>query len=154
MKVYIMRGLPGAGKSSWVKTNLENAVVCSADAFHVQNDGVYRFDPAKVGLAHGECLQKFVRNLAPIGIVDILVVDNTNTTAVEMAPYVRLCEAFGVEYEIVWVMASPETAFRRGVHDVPFETVQRMYQNLMTERLPAGWVQRCVLPPPEGGYKI
>ena len=68
-----------------------------------------------------------------------IVVDNTNTTAVELAPYVRLCEAFGVKYEIVFIRVPFGRACKRNVHAVPEATIWNMFQNLLSERLPAWW---------------
>lgn len=141
MKVYIMRGLPGSGKSSWVKNFCPTDTVCSADHFHTVN-GEYRYDPKNAGAAHGACLRQFVRAL-DVG-TDVLVVDNTNTTAVELAPYVRLCEAFGIEYEIVNIACDFATACERNIHAVPPATIWNMHQNLMTERIPPYWKQTFV----------
>lgn len=144
MRVYIMRGLPGSGKSTWAKDNLPHAVVCSADHFHTGSDGVYRFDPANAGNAHGECLKKFAILLETFRITGNgpdVVVDNTNTTAAELAPYVALSAAYGVEYEIVFIPCDFATACYRNTHRVPRATIWHMMQNLNTERLPVWWKQ-------------
>lgn len=147
MKVYIMRGPPGAGKSKWIEENRPGSpgrsgdswVVCSADHFHMVG-GEYRYDPKNAGEAHDACLRKFADIVVNNHVDhDVLVVDNTNTTAIELAPYVRLCEAFGVEYEIVFIRCTPGLAFSRNVHAVPEATIWNMFQNLLSERLPARW---------------
>ncbi len=139
MKVYIMRGLPGSGKSLWIAKNLTNRVICSADHYHETNGG-YEFRRENVGKAHNACLEKFTLHLIDPGEgLENVVVDNTNTTAVEIAPYYRLAEALNHEVEIIHLRCHPETSFQRNIHNVPMETIWRMWQNLLTERLPPNW---------------
>ena len=132
-----MRGLPGSGKSTWIRENLNYGIlcVCSADDFHMV-DSVYRYDPKNIGAAHGACLRKFTEVLIYGKKVDNLVVDNTNATAIEIAPYARLCEAFGIEFEIIHLNCSFETAYIRNTHQVPPQTILAMLGNLTTEKLP------------------
>jgi hypothetical protein len=59
--VIVCRGLPGAGKSTYVATLSPGAVVCSADSYFVGPDGAYRFDPAKLGQAHEACWTQATR---------------------------------------------------------------------------------------------
>lgn len=143
MKVLIMRGLPGSGKSTWVR-NYWNSMdpgtyplVCSADDYHMVDDE-YRYDPKKAGAAHTECLRKFLNGLQGERY-DSIIVDNTNTTAAEIAPYYRLAEMFGVETKIVRVCCDLQLAMSRQTHAVPESTIFTMWQNLNSERLPAYW---------------
>ena len=63
---------------------------------------------------------------------------------VELATYVRLCEAFGVDYSIILVHCSVETAIARNVHNVPVPTIMAMYGNLLRDANAMGWRQECV----------
>ena len=141
MKVWIMRGLPGSGKSSWADT-LTGVAVCSADHHHMVN-GKYVFVQANASEAHRKCFRDFLDRMTNRENQDV-VVDNTNTTAVELAGYVRVCEAFQVEYEIVFMQCDFQTACIRNVHNVPAGVIWQMHQNLLSERLPAWWKQRFV----------
>lgn len=132
-----MRGLPGSGKSTHVAKMGVDAVVCSADHYHVV-DGTYRFDPARAGEAHNACLRKYVETLILPQYLTV-VVDNTNTSLMELSPYVRLAEALGVEYEIHYILCSVVTALQRNVHAVPATTILKMHKNLVTEELPPWW---------------
>lgn len=133
--IYIMRGLPGSGKSAFVK---HHKFVCSADKFHMVGDE-YQYDPRKQGEAHAYCLREYTRGI--INGIDEIVVDNTNTTCVELAPYVRLAEAFNLNYQIIYLVCDVQKAFSRQIHKVPINTMLSMQANLLTERLPPTWNQ-------------
>lgn len=114
MRVIILAGPSGAGKTTWQKVNHPTAVVCSASDYFM-NAGVYDFNGLLLGAAHGECLRNFVSALQTTGPArpSIVVVDNTNTRQVEVAPYIALAEAYGADIEVhIW---GTET----GVSDVP-----------------------------------
>lgn len=134
-KVVLMSGVPGSGKSTYVK-RLVGAVVCSADHFF-EKSGRYTFDPRLLGEAHGECLAKFTRAL--LAGESLIIVDNTNTSAIELAPYVALASAFGAECEIVTVKCDPEQAFARNVHGVPLVGIKRMAEAIESRQLPPFW---------------
>ncbi len=134
MKVIIMSGIPGSGKSTYSKKL--GGVVCSADHWF-EREGEYKFDPTKLGMAHGACLAKFTRAL--MAGEDVIVVDNTNTSSLELAPYVALAQAFGASCELVTIQCDPDVAFARNVHGVPLETIRRMAAALSARTLPPFW---------------
>lgn len=148
MQVYILRGLPGCGKSTWInsKANLTRYhTICSADHYHIGSDGIYKYDPAKAGEAYNLCLRKFTDcvisggpDVTPGG-PDLLYVDNTNTTIAEIAPYYRVAEAYGGSPVIVHIPVDFSIACQRNIHKVPPEKIWAMYQNLLTEKLPSHW---------------
>lgn len=96
--VYIMRGIPGSGKSTRAKEIAKQDYICSADDYFIKN-GVYTFVQHEIGKAHSECLKKFVgllhnhRN----DICDdvAVVVDNTNLRKWEYETYVKIAEIAG-----------------------------------------------------------
>ena len=139
-RVILMAGVPGSGKTHYVnKLGLSHESVVSADNFFVE-DGVYRFDPTKLGAAHGDCLRGFVAAL--MKGLETVVVDNTNTTVIEMSPYVALAAAYGYETEIVRVVCDPAVAAARNSHGVPERAVRAMSERLertFQEGLPPFW---------------
>lgn len=143
MKVIIMRGVSGAGKSTWIRNNYPLATlrsVVSADHYFTDAHGIYRFDPNKLGEAHGACLRLYLEHIRKID--PLIVVDNTNTTVAEIAPYYALAEAYGYEVEIVTLTVEPALAYERNVHKVPLTTIDRQHYNLVNERLPPRWRHR------------
>lgn len=152
-KVYIMRGPSGAGKSTYAKTRWPNAVVCSADHFHIGEDGVYRFNPAKAGEAHAACLRKFVGSIVSETFNEasgydpqVIVVDNTNCQVAEIAPYASVALAYGWEVEIVNITVDPKVAASRNVHGCDSEVVERQMRNLRraNDFIPKWWKQTTV----------
>lgn len=143
-KVTLLRGVPGSGKSTYVQAHMPDALVVSADAYFVR-DGIYQFNPAKLPQAHAACLRVFVQALQ--GCVGQVVVDNTNTTVAEVAPYAALALAYGYELEVVNLQVNPAVAAARNVHGVPAASVEAMAQRLAVEtpRLPPWWPQRTVV---------
>src|ERR1700744_1391093 len=105
MRVIILIGLPGSGKSTWIKNNTWGDVtVCSADHWHESMHG-YRFDIEERPNAHHACLRKFVKlvtapreyyqTTSPVLKESTVVVDNTNTMVYDLAPYINVARAFG-----------------------------------------------------------
>lgn len=142
MKVVILCGISGSGKSTYIKNHLSDADVCSADHFFMV-DGEYKFDVKKLGQAHGECLKHFVYLVSqkPHGNRVPVVVDNTNTSMMEVAPYAQLALAYGHELEIIILEAPLELAHARNTHGVPIQGVQGQHDRLvkLADQLPPWW---------------
>ncbi len=139
--VWIYSGLPGGGKSTTIAKRHARLPVCSSDHWFTKA-GVYNFVPAEIGEAHGACLRKFVGLVIEAGC-DI-VVDNTNTSVAEIAPYAALALAYGRKLQIVTVECDPEVAFARNVHGVTRETIAAMHKQLQERVLAPWWPQETI----------
>ena len=147
-RVVIMRGLPGSGKSRYVKALLEAeaktsghtyiSTVCSADKFfdkpvdeivpatgEVLKTTIYDFNPTKLPEAHSACMRGFVEALK-LG-VGLIVVDNTNIHKWEYQNYVSVATLAGYQVEIVEFRATTieevKTCIRRNTHKVPANVI-------------------------------
>lgn len=128
MKVIVMRGIPGAGKSTWAGENYPEAIICSADSYFMTYDG-YKFDRNKLSEAHKSCMYNFLMIVQNKNLQDCtVIVDNTNVKTWEFMGYIQVAQALGHEVEVVYLETPPEEAHKRNVHGVPEETVFRMYQ--------------------------
>ena len=129
--VYIMMGMSGSGKSSWIRKNVPNAFIASADNFFYRlGKGTYQFDKTKLGSAHKTAQNDFIKALDDDSIENI-VVDNTNTKLSSMRPYVMEANLRGYPVTIVVVLADPEVAAARNLHKVPLETTQKMHREIL-----------------------
>ena len=126
--VCVLRGIPGAGKSRWVRQNMPGACVVSADDYFVGQDGVYRFNPGDIAHAHGRCFRLFIEALQR-GDSQV-VVDNTATSIAEIAPYILGSQAYGYDAEIITLRCDPAVAASRNVHGVPVSAVHKMAEAL------------------------
>lgn len=130
LKVWIMRGVPGSGKSKLAReiaASGPDIVVCSSDDYpglYVKRpDGSVGINLGLLGKAHGACLFSAITSLRAGFSV---VIDNTNIPLDEISPYVLLAQAFGAEIEVVRVVCPGLTAFNRQTHGVPMTTFERM----------------------------
>lgn len=135
LHVYILRGLPGSGKSTFIADKVKESgfidyAICSADHHFLNGSGQYVFNPKELGVAHRKCQDKFLISLHPEESLEAIFVDNTNTTVRELEFYVKTCVAHGVPFSIVNVHCSPEKAAARNVHGVPYEKVCQMAARL------------------------
>lgn len=142
MNIVILIGISGAGKSTYAKT-LPRPIIVSADDFFMVG-GEYKFDPSKLDAAHGRCLAAFIETAREYGGRTLeseptLVVDNTNTTLAEIAPYYAIARAYGHQVRIVKFICDPHVAAARNRHGVPLETCKRQNRNIENLALPPFW---------------
>lgn len=150
-RVYIMRGVSGAGKSTYARKNFNDPIILSSDDFWTQNgeDYIKSFDFKRLGEAHAWNLRRFalyiVGDAKPYFDRD-LVVDNTNTTVGEIAPYYALAHAFNYPVQILTVATDPKIAFERNAHGVPAEAHKRQVENLIRgdRQIPSYWNHKVV----------
>lgn len=152
--VLIMRGLPGAGKSTWARRNHPEALVCSADSFFLDEDGTYRFDGERISEAHSWCLRNFAEIMSSMDgdghdPSAVVIVDNTAVRAWEISPYYNLASAYGHEVKVVQLSCDVQTAHERNIHGVPLDRIEKMDQGLCSEELPPFWTVVTVNGEPE-----
>ena len=147
--MFIMRGLPGSGKSTLVETiksvyakdAMGDFVVCSADDFFMVN-GSYQFDISRISDAHEDCQNRMKE--AVISRVRTIVIDNTNVMYWEMKTYIQTANREGyivilVEPKTPWRL-NAEILAKRNSHGVPRETLQKKVRSyLPTVPLYFGW---------------
>lgn len=137
MKAIILSGIPGSGKSTFAG-EADKRVVCSADDFFMV-DGKYCFDFRKLGEAHGSCLRKFIECVSRGE--SVVYVDNTNTTVLELAPYMAIANAYNYKIELVTFLCDPEIAAKRNKHGVPYAACLAMNNRLVSRdrEIPPFW---------------
>lgn len=123
--LFIVRGLPGSGKTTLAHRLSDNCF--AADDYFVGRDGVYRFDPARIKAAHLWCQDRaehaMMRNEASV------CVHNTFTQQWEVEPYISMANEHG--YRVTFISLfdagmSDAELVQRNVHGVPVEAIARM----------------------------
>jgi predicted kinase len=122
--LYIIRGLPGSGKST-----LGNKLApqhCYAADDYFTNNGVYSFDHTKLSLAHEHC---FLKVSDALSRGQTVAVCNTFTTLHEMNKYIQLSFKLGINFLVIDLFNQGYTDEQLSVyntHGVPKETISRM----------------------------
>ncbi len=132
-KVYILRGVSGSGKSTFVKKLPKDRVVHSTDSFFYKN-GKYKFDFKKLGFYHKRNLKNFEESLKKKKRV--VVVDNTNILAKDAKPYIKKAKEHG--YKVILVDFRPKGAlwhYKRNIHNVPLEVIKKQIKNYKKENI-------------------
>ena len=109
----------------------------------VNDKGEYEFDASKLSACHGTCLKDYCQHVDEYHNDDssVIIVDNTNISAVEIAPYYAVASAYGCEVEIVTLSIDQDIAFTRQKHGVSLGHHKRMASNLVYQQkqFPAYW---------------
>jgi predicted kinase len=120
--LYIVRGIPGSGKSTFAKT-LVKKDYChkEADMFFVDCEGNYKFEPSKIKDAHKWCQEEmdFLMRLEHSPVV----VSNTFTQEWEMEPYFELAKKYG--YKVFTVIVENRHG-GTNEHNVPEDKIEQM----------------------------
>lgn len=162
IKIILMRGLPGSGKSYYINHTLipflkeegwNYVAVVSADHFFTHPvTGEYKFVSSQIEEAHIQCQRKFLTELELSRLAkpkkSVVIVDNTNTRAWEMAFYVATAKMKRIPYEIRTVLRHPEVCASSNIHGVPKETILKMHSRW--EELPAQWKPVHYIRPDDG----
>lgn len=124
---YLVYGVSGSGKSTYVekelKTKYKNLQHFEADMFFYNKNGVYQFNPKKLGLAHMWCQTKFIeamKNGFPV------CVSNTSLTPKEREVYFTKATAHDYEIHVHYCNGGFQN-----VHGVPNEKVEKMKNKLI-----------------------
>lgn len=96
MKLTLIRGLPGSGKTTLAKTF--NARHVEADMYFVNDHGEYCYDPRLIEQAHLWCQEQTKQALAK---GEDVVVANTFVRRWEMETYKTLARQFNADLEII-----------------------------------------------------
>jgi ABC-type molybdenum transport system ATPase subunit/photorepair protein PhrA len=127
--LYILRGLPGSGKSTLSNTIVDSIAVCEADQYFVDKEtGKYKFNPDEIKIAHQWCKDevenrmKYNQDTYGLDYSEI-VVSNTFTQEWEMDPYFKLAEKYG--YRVFSIIVENRHG-GKNTHGVPDEKVEVM----------------------------
>jgi predicted kinase len=122
--LYLLRGLPGAGKSTLAK-KLGDAHF-EADMYFTNENGQYIFNGADIKKAHEWCQNEV--HIAMIlnhttGSNENIVVSNTFTQEWEMEAYYKLAETYGYR---VFSLIVENRHGGENLHNVPEDKIEAM----------------------------
>ena len=121
--LYLIRGIPGSGKSTYAKSL--GCLVVEADMYSMRN-GVYDYDHTRIGDAHAWSLE--MAKMAMDRGMDVAVA-NTFVYYKFMDPYIQYANRLNIPVKIIKCNGN-----HKSVHPVPKKIIEAMKQNW--EQLP------------------
>lgn len=138
MRLILVRGVPGSGKSTFAAKVFPGAFHIENDMFHVK-DGEYRFDFNRQKDAVSWCMD--MCDTALRNGMDV-VVSNTFTKRRYIAAYARLAAEHGADVSVYRM-----TGLFKNSHSVPAQVFENMKKNF------EDWPGETVVVPAENSYE-
>lgn len=136
-QVIILRGVPGARKSTLARQIIseaiakgEKAAAFSSDDYFATATSEYLFDTKQLPQAHAKCFRRFLEYL--LQGEGIAIVDTTNTRIFEMSPYILAAQAYGFEVKIIRLVCDPVIATARTVRGTTLQMINEMADRMET----------------------
>ena len=143
-KLFILRGPSGSGKSTIASylAGQHDCDVCEADNFFYSKRS-YKFDAAMLPQAHTWCRLETEKALF---LGEDIVVANTNMPLRDLQPYLDLGNKYGAIIEVIrtpgpWDIS---TLFKRNVHEVPSDILERQIARYQTYASETEWTEMSI----------
>jgi len=126
--LYLIRGVPGSGKSTFAHTIWNDYAICEADQYFVNKEtGEYEFKPDEIKIAHQWCKDEVENRMKDNQVnpqyYPEIVVSNTFTQEWEMESYYKLAEKYGYR---VFSLIVENRHGGKNTHGVPEEKLEIM----------------------------
>jgi len=133
--LLILMGIPGSGKSTWIKENQLELYSLSMDSLRIMyetpNPGITQKYNGRVANIFNEMLDSRMK------VGSFTVIDNVHASEKYVRAYEPICERYGYKMRIVYLNVSLKEAiernsFREEYKRVPEEVIEKMYNQLNT----------------------
>lgn len=127
-EVFILRSVPGAGKSTLAKTlvhGIKRSAICEADSYLYNEQNEYVWSDKRAWYAHKKCYQKY--ELALKMGLNRIVVSNTNVESKDVNRYSKLAKEFGYT---VYVIVIENRHDGKDSHNVSVEKKKDMAERI------------------------
>jgi adenylate kinase family enzyme len=131
--LYLIRGVPGSGKSTFAHTIWNDYAICEADQYFVNKEtGEYKFNPDEIKIAHQWCKDEVENRMKDNQVnpqyYPEIVVSNTFTQEWEMESYYKLAEKYGYRVFSLIVENRHGGKNTHGVPDDKLEIMRNRFQ--------------------------
>lgn len=121
--LFLLRGLPGSGKTTLAKQLSENGKypIFSVDDYFTETNGNYNFEYDKNYLAYKQCEENTIKSM--LEKVEKIFIHNTFTLDWEIEPYFKLASDFNYTVFVVTVENRHAT---KNIHQITDEQIKKM----------------------------
>lgn len=134
-RLVILRGLPGAGKSTLAQMIADE--IFEADQFFYDEDDVYQFDFDRLEEAHADCFARF--QIAVDRECSSIAVSNTSSLEWEFEKYRKYAQEHGY---LVFSLIVENRHGGESIHDVPPDAMEDIRERFEVQLKPISGMER------------